>query len=364
MHCKSDTIQATKTRVIRKIPDCILNEYLNKEHSGYVDVVLKNKSNRSDFGFIKFNITHEVKAEYKDSLQNIKLFFRPIGFFTKITKLRKYDAVLFKWTLDSHKRHIAVDIRYDGRVFRIPSASSSSSSPLKTTAIPLQHHHDCSICFNPCTINYRSLPCTHHFHSNCIFDWFSAGPITTHNCCPVCRQQFTTARPTADRISLVKTRLSHYSNEQFHHIAVQYSMLILEDSLRANDPSADIDYMFIIKDDITIERWTKVEFLSSITMNCDARAEMIMISKLREDVADDLEHTHHNYASHLSRMLSIGNTEEEKQSKGIVVYYIGNEWNELLHVLSKLFQVLNTLCSTARMLPSSRSIDQYRSYKH
>jgi hypothetical protein len=138
---------------------------------------------------------------------------------------------------------------------------------------------------------------------------------------------------------------------------------MLEDSLRSNDPSADIDYMFIIKDDITIERWTKAEFLSFITLNCDTRAEMIMISKLREYVADDLEHAHHNYASHLSRMLSIGNTEEEKQSKGIVVYYIGNEWNEILNVLSKLCQVLNNLCSTARM-PSSRYIDQYRSYKH
>ena len=374
MHYKSDDIQATKTSVAKKVPDCILNEYLNKEHSGFVDIVLKNKNNRSEFGFIKFNITDDVNAEQKKFLQNIKLFFKPMNFYTKITKLRKFDAVLFKWTLDSHKRHIAVDIRYDGRVFRVPSSSSSSSFPQTRNAVSLQHHDCCSICFNPCTINHRSLPCTHHFHSDCIFDWFSTGPITTHNCCPVCRQQFTTARPTAKRITLVKNRLNHYSsNEQlcFHDIAVQYSnMLMMEDSLlRSSDLCVDNidDYVFMIKDDITIERWTKVELDLFIKNNYDVRAEMIMISKLREEVADDLEHTHHNYACHLSRMLSIGNTEEEKQSKGIVVYYIGNEWNELLNALRKLYQVLNTLCNTARLPPSpssSRYIDQYRSYKH
>jgi hypothetical protein len=80
MHYKSDDIQATKTSVAKKVPDCILNEYLNKEHSGYVDIVIKNKNNRSEFGFIKFNITDDVNEEHKKFLQNIKLFFKPMNF--------------------------------------------------------------------------------------------------------------------------------------------------------------------------------------------------------------------------------------------------------------------------------------------
>jgi len=378
MHHESDaTLEITRATQARKktvnvkmIPDYIDLEYLNKEHCGYVDVILTDKKNNSDFGFIKLNVTDIVKVEHKKLLQSIKLFFKPTSFYTKITKLRKFDVVVFKWTLDRFKRHIAVDIRligedelrYDGygRVFKVPSGKETMSSNGGIISRPCQH--DCSICFNPCTIGYRSLPCTHHFHNICIFDWFSKGSLTTHNYCPVCRQQFTTARPHANRISLIKNQLSRYSNKQFHHLAVLYSMLLLEDSLLSCDPTADIDYIFIIKDEITIERWTKVTYLSS-KISDDARAEMAMISKLRDEVADDLEHTHHNYASHLSRMLS-DDKREEQQSKGggggIVVHYIGNEWNELLNSLSKLFECLNALCITARL--SSRCINQYRFY--
>ncbi|KAG1688472.1 hypothetical protein DVH05_025775 [Phytophthora capsici] len=60
-----------------------------------------------------------------------------------------------------------------------------------TSLVDENHEQLCSICLNedPATDEARpvvALPCGHHFHEDCVIDWFSTSPT-----CPLCRRSLT-----------------------------------------------------------------------------------------------------------------------------------------------------------------------------
>eukprot|EP00906_Rhabdomonas_costata_P014653 RCo021060 len=84
---------------------------------------------------------------------------------------------------------------YDGPMGTPPTSAEVFSS-LPELSVSTRHteaHEGCSICKEDFMLGekMRELPCTHHFHNDCIQPW-----LTRHSTCPTCRYQL----PTEDAV--------------------------------------------------------------------------------------------------------------------------------------------------------------------
>ena len=57
--------------------------------------------------------------------------------------------------------------------------------PLIFNKIVLKEEEYCSICLEKFDDNNVTLPCKHHYHENCIMQWFD-----DKSDCPLCRMKF------------------------------------------------------------------------------------------------------------------------------------------------------------------------------
>jgi len=57
--------------------------------------------------------------------------------------------------------------------------------PLIFNKIVLEEEEYCSICLEKFDDNNVTLPCKHHYHENCIMQWFD-----DKSDCPLCRMKF------------------------------------------------------------------------------------------------------------------------------------------------------------------------------
>ena len=68
-----------------------------------------------------------------------------------------------------------------GNIFR----RSEKVYPLIFNKIVLEEEEYCSICLEKFDDNNVTLPCKHHYHENCITQWFN-----DKSDCPLCRMKF------------------------------------------------------------------------------------------------------------------------------------------------------------------------------
>ena len=69
---------------------------------------------------------------------------------------------------------------YMGNIFR----RSEKVYPLVFDKIKLKDNECCCICLEKFDDNHVTLPCKHHYHENCILEWFDK-----KSNCPLCRMK-------------------------------------------------------------------------------------------------------------------------------------------------------------------------------